>query len=92
MKTKVLFILVFSTLMLTVTPLVAHGNVMSILNVYSNLPDTVGYTITVEGYFYSSRYLLLGLNKEMFKIRSKSSPHSYLRLKGSLPVVTPLAT
>jgi hypothetical protein len=81
----VLSIIICVTLM-SVSSVYANPNkTMTVLDVYASLPVIVGDTITVNGYYYSPDYPVLGLDQEMFEIRLEPSPHSLLKLTGLLP-------
>ena len=81
-KTKLMTIAMIFAFALTGS---GFAQVKTILDVYQDLPGSIGDTITVEGFYYHPDYPVLGLNQEMFEIRLQPSPHSLIELTGTLP-------
>lgn len=75
----------FIVLMLILSASIGHTQVKTILDVYSELPGLVGETITVEGFYYGPDYPMLGIDRKMFEISVQPSPHSMIKLTGSIP-------
>lgn len=82
---KILIILVCAILLLSGTAFARQDEPMNILDVYAGLPQIIGDTITVKGYYHSPEYPVIGLNAEMFEISLQPSPHSLVNLVGTLP-------
>jgi hypothetical protein len=63
----------------------AQPPVMSILDLYAELPGIVGSMVRVEGFYHSPEYPVLGLSQEMFLVRIEPEPNAIVELRGALP-------
>jgi len=80
------FISLIFVLLLLINPTLAQPvDTLTVREVYTRLPEILGDTIRVTGYFHSGEYWVLAHNKETFHNKIQSPPHDILHLRGIIP-------